>query len=246
MHIDPLIYHAALAMAILIVAESVFMIKEHQFDIKEVLSSLGIMNRSSSSVKSKVMALLIILPCYLNSIAQERILQYDVTRNGNVIGYIKVTEKTKGNILILELKSEVKTKFIFSYTNYTKESAAFENGYLIYALYCQNENEKETLKAISCDGKYCKMDNNGHIDSQNYLPIRTNCILQFSHFPNAILKIFSSHYQQFLDLTKVSKNKYRLTLPDENCNYYHYKNGICDQVDIERGFFTIHFLLRKN
>jgi sterol desaturase/sphingolipid hydroxylase (fatty acid hydroxylase superfamily) len=44
MHVDPLIYHAAPAMAILIVAESIFMISEHDgFDIKDVLSSLGIM-----------------------------------------------------------------------------------------------------------------------------------------------------------------------------------------------------------
>lgn len=44
MHVDPLIYHAAPAMAILIVAESIFMISEHNgFDIKDVLSSLGIM-----------------------------------------------------------------------------------------------------------------------------------------------------------------------------------------------------------
>lgn len=43
MHIDPLIYHAAPAMVILIVAESLFMIKEHDFDIKDVLSSLCIM-----------------------------------------------------------------------------------------------------------------------------------------------------------------------------------------------------------
>ncbi|RNI35768.1 sterol desaturase family protein [Hanamia caeni] len=43
MHIDPVIYHAAPAMAILIAAESLLMIKEHDFDIKDVLSSVGIM-----------------------------------------------------------------------------------------------------------------------------------------------------------------------------------------------------------
>ncbi len=43
MHVDPLIYHAVHAMAILIIAESLFMIKEHDFDMKDVLSSLCIM-----------------------------------------------------------------------------------------------------------------------------------------------------------------------------------------------------------
>ncbi len=43
MHVDPLIYHAVPAMAILIIAESLFMIKEHQLDMKDVLSSFFIM-----------------------------------------------------------------------------------------------------------------------------------------------------------------------------------------------------------
>ncbi len=43
MHIDPLIYHPASAMAILIAAGSLLMIKEHHFDINNALSSLRIM-----------------------------------------------------------------------------------------------------------------------------------------------------------------------------------------------------------
>src|SRR6185437_10332460 len=43
MHVDPLISRSAPAMAFLIVAESLFMIKEHDFDFKDALSSLGIM-----------------------------------------------------------------------------------------------------------------------------------------------------------------------------------------------------------
>ncbi len=43
MLIDSLIYHAVPAMAILIVAESLFMVKEHDFDFKDVFSSLAIM-----------------------------------------------------------------------------------------------------------------------------------------------------------------------------------------------------------
>ena len=46
-------------------------------------------------------------------------------------------------------------------------------------------------------------------------------------------------------LGKVEENKYRLSLPDGNYNYYIYKNGLCTRVDIERTFFTVQFLLRK-
>jgi hypothetical protein len=43
MHIDPLIYHPAPAMTILIAAESLLMITEHHFDIKHVPSIVRIM-----------------------------------------------------------------------------------------------------------------------------------------------------------------------------------------------------------
>jgi hypothetical protein len=44
MHIDALIYHPVPAMKILIVAESIFIVREHNgFDIKDTLSSPGIM-----------------------------------------------------------------------------------------------------------------------------------------------------------------------------------------------------------
>ncbi len=42
MHVDPLLYHTAPAMATLIIVESIFL-KEHDFDIKDLLSSLSIM-----------------------------------------------------------------------------------------------------------------------------------------------------------------------------------------------------------
>ena len=51
MHIDPVIYHAAPAMAILIAAESLLMIKEHHFDINNALSSLRIMPGRLASLR---------------------------------------------------------------------------------------------------------------------------------------------------------------------------------------------------
>jgi hypothetical protein len=67
----------------------------------------------------------------------------------------------------------------------------------------------------------------------------------YGNSPGTDIKVYSNHFQQLLDLKKVAENTYRLTLPDGNSNYYHYKNGICTQVDVERALFTIHFVLRK-
>ena len=206
-----------------------------------------IIHKQSNVLKKKVIILLILLFSHFYSVAQEKILQYDVTRNGNVIGFLKITEKTKGNIVFLELKSEVKTKqLLFSYSSSVTEDVIFEDGIMIYSFYYKRENGKKTSVEAKKTGGYFNIIDNGNVSLAHYKSVRNNTLQLYCNSPGLDTEAFSNHFQQFLDLKKVAENRYRLTLPNGNCNYYHYKNGVCDQVDIERTFFTIHFLLRKN
>lgn len=180
------------------------------------------------------------------SMAQQKSLHYDVERNGNKIGYLTVKETIKDNKTFIELQSEVKTRFIFSYSNYTAESVLIENGNMFSSNYYQKENGKETINSITEDGNYFKLVSNGHVDLQNFSPVHNNYLQLFCHFPGTETKIYSNHYQGFLDVKKISENKYRVSLPDGNYNYYSYENGVCTLVDVERTFFTIHFVLKDD
>ena len=204
-------------------------------------------HKQSNVLNKKLSFLLMLLFSHFYSPAQERILQYDVTRNGNVIGFLNVTQKIKGNLIFLELKSEVKTReLLFSYSSKVTEDVVFEDGVMIYSFYYKKENGKETsVEAKKTDG-YFNIIDNGNVSLAHYKSVRNNTLQLYCNSPGLDTESFSNHFQQFLDLKKVAENRYRLTLPNGNCNYYHYKDGICDQVDIERTFFTIHFLLRKN
>jgi hypothetical protein len=163
-----------------------------------------------------------------------------------VIGYLNLTEKTKGNIVFLELKSEVKTRLLlFSYSSYVKEDVIFEDGIMIYSFYYKRENGKESsVEAKKSDG-YLNVVDNGNTGSRPYTPVRNNILQLYFISPVMNTKAYSNHFQQFLDIKKIAENRYRLTLPDNNYNYFNYKNGECAQVDIERTFFTIHFVLRN-
>ncbi len=190
--------------------------------------------------------LLITIILSTGSIAQQRKLSYDVTRNGSIIGNINFIELSKDQKKFLSLTSEVQTRFIFSFSDHSAETAAFENGIMVYSSFYQKQNgsEKANKKTIASGVCYKLMDN-GNLRSITCDPIRYNMLLLFNSTPENINKVYSDNFQILLDIKKVEANKYRLTLPDGNYNYYTYKDGICSKVDIERKFFKIQFILRN-
>lgn len=192
-----------------------------------------------------ILFVVIIHACCFCAKAQEKVLLYDVIRSGNVIGYVHVVKKTENNTVLLNLESKVDTRFIFSYSNYIKETAVFQNGLMMYGSYYQKENGKETYKAVTWNGHYCTMESNGRSSGKMYSPVQSNYILLFCEAPRTLTKIFSTHYGKFINLEKISENKFKLTFPDGSNNFYYYENDICNRVDIERTLFTVHFILKK-
>jgi len=190
-----------------------------------------------------ILCIVIFIP--INSNAQKKILNYDVTYKGDIIGYLNLTELTTGRKVFYGLKSEVKASYIFSYHSYTNENSVFENGNMLYSFYYQKENGKEKINETRIAGNYFKLISDGNVDSQISNLIRFNILQLYGNCPGKSIKVYSTHYQRFLDFEKMTENEYRLVLPSGNYNYYHYKNGICTHVDVPRRFFTIHFILKK-
>jgi len=197
-------------------------------------------------LKKELLILMLLIFFYFHSAGQEKILYYDVMRNGNVIGYLILTQKIKDSAVYLELKSEVKTSFLFfSYDSKVVENALFENGQIIHSSYYKKENGKEiSVHTKKSDGYFKVLANDDKV-FQSYLSLHNNMLQLYCNSPDGDLKVYSNHYQKLLDLKKVAENRYRLMLPDGDSNYYNYKNGICTQVDVERALFTIHFVLRN-
>ena len=178
--------------------------------------------------------------------AQERKLMYDVIKNGNVIGEIILNELIKDEKKMLSLTSDVKTRFIFSFSDYATETASFKDGIMMYSSFYQKQNGSDKAKKMTIlSGQSYKLIDDGVSKLISCGPIRYNMLLLYTNIPETIYKVYSDNFQKLLDIKKVEENKFRLTLPDGNYNYYTYKNGVCSQVDIERTFFTVQFVLRE-
>jgi hypothetical protein len=177
---------------------------------------------------------------------QERKLVYDVVRNGKIIGKIVFLELLKDGKKMLSFTSDVKTKFIFSFSDYAAETASFENGIMVYSSFYQRQNGSDKAKKMTvASGQFYKLIDNGVSKLISCSPIRYNMLLLYVYVPEKINKVYSDNYQKLLDIQKVESNKYKLSLPDGNYNYYTYNDNVCTKVDIERTFFAIQFVLRN-
>ncbi|MGH2565919.1 MAG: DUF6134 family protein, partial [Ginsengibacter sp.] len=155
--------------------------------------------------------------------AQQRKLIYDVTRNGKNIGEIIFIDITRDQKKYINLTSDVKTRFVFSFTDHSIETAEYENGILKYSSFYQQQNGAyKARKMTFASGNYYKLVDNGAAKLVNFRPINYNMLLLYISVPENITKVYSDNYQTLLELKKVAENKYRLTLPGGDYNYYTY------------------------
>lgn len=167
-------------------------------------------------------------------------------RNGKIIGNINFVELVKGEKKFISMTSNVKTRYIFSFSDNTSETAGYDNGIMIYSSFYQKQTGSGVSnKTTIASGKFYKVTDDGESKLINLSPIRYNMLLLYTTIPEAITKVYSASFQKLLDINKIEENKYRLTLPDGKYNYYTYKNGVCTKVEIVRTLVSLQFVLRE-
>jgi hypothetical protein len=167
-------------------------------------------------------------------------------RNGKVIGKINFVEMISGQKKFLSMTSDVKTRFVFAFSDDTAETAAYDNGIMVYSSFYQKQTGSGTAnKTTIAAGKEYKLTDDGKSTVASIEPIRYNMLLLYTTIPEGVTKVYSANSQKHLDIVKLADNRYRLTLPDGKYNYYTYKNGICTKVEIVRSLFTLQFVLRE-
>ncbi len=196
--------------------------------------------------KTLWLCLIFILLLQVKAKAQQRKLIYDVMRNGKIIGAINFVELVQGQKKFLSMTSDVKTRYIVSFSDNTSETAAYDDGIMVYSSYYQKQTGSSTTnKTTIATGQSYKLTDNGVAKIIDQSPIKYNMLMLYTNIPATVTKVYSANYQKLLDLKKISENKYRLTLPDGSYNYYNYNNGICSKVEVERNLFTLQFVLRN-
>jgi hypothetical protein len=188
--------------------------------------------------------ILVLLLFAFCSFSQTRSLNYQIFRNGDKVGSLHFTQSTVAGMNYLEMESEVKTRFIFTFTASAKEEAVYSNGILLRSsIYRQmNGSEKANKQHQVANNQYIIHAGKKSGVIKNY-PITYNMLSLYSVEPLNVDKVYSDNFETFLAIQKTGDHRYKITLPDGNYNYYSYIRGVLNLVEVHHSLYSASIVL---
>ena len=197
-------------------------------------------------MKPNNLSLIILLSVAISSNAQEKKLEYNIKRNGEIVGNIHFIQRVAGGRTILTMESEVNTRFIFNFKAKAKEEAIYDNGIMTWSSIFRklNGNIKADKKTKAVGNAYTIYKGNKTETVKNY-PIRYNMLSVYLTEPIDVSKVYSDNFQQQVDIQKIAVHHYKIKFPDGTSNEYYYTNGICSKVEIHHSMYRATIELKS-
>ena len=192
-----------------------------------------------------ILLLIILLIFSTNSYSQNKTFNYQIIRNGDKVGSLLFSETSTDDLDYLKMESDVKTRLIFTFTAHASEEAVYNNGILLRSsIYRRLNGTEKANKQHEATGNRQYLIRTGKTSefTKTY-PITYNMLSLYSKEPENISKVYSDNFQTFLAIEKAASHKYKITLPDGNYNYYYYKNGILNLVEVHHSFYSANIIL---
>ena len=178
--------------------------------------------------------------------SQDRKLEYQIKRKGDVVGTVMFTEASAGNKIMRRMQSEVKTRFVFLFTARAQEESIYENGIMVWSsIYRKLNGSEKVNKKTQASGESYVVYRGDKTELLKNYPIRNNMLCLYTNEPVSYSKVYSDNFQQFLDIQKIGTDHYKIELPDGNYNEYFYSNGLCSRVEIHHTMYSATIELKK-
>lgn len=199
--------------------------------------------KQSPAILAILLLIAILVPA-TKTHAQNKSLSYQIIRNGSKVGTLRFSENTSAGMDYLKMQTDVKTRFIFTFTAHANEEAVYYNGVLLRSsIYRQlNGNEKANKQHEANNGEYI-IHKGKDIEVLKNFPITYNMLSLYSKEPENVSKVYSDNFESFLAIQQPEPHKYKITLPDGNYNYYYYKNGVLNQVEVHHSLYSANIIL---
>jgi len=197
------------------------------------------------SFVAAILLLVILLIFSTDSYSQNKTFNYQIIRNGDKVGSLLFSETSTGDLDYLKMESDVKTRLIFTFTAHASEEAVYNNGILLRSsIYRRLNGTEKANKQHEVTGNRQYLIRTGKTSefTKTY-PITYNMLSLYSKEPENISKVYSDNFQTFLAIEKAASHKYKITLPDGNYNYYYYKDGILNLVEVHHSFYSANIIL---
>jgi uncharacterized protein DUF6134 len=191
--------------------------------------------------------LLVLLPLALLPIkgySQNKALTYQIVRNGNKVGTLQFSETSVGDMDHLKMESDVKTRFVFTFTAHSNEEAVYYNGVLLRSsIYRKLNGTEKVNKQHQADNKQYVIHAGERTEVTKNYPIKYSMLSFYSKEPENISEVYSDNFQRFIAIQKTDQHKYKITLPDGSYNNYSYKNGVLNLVEVHHSLYSANIVL---
>jgi hypothetical protein len=190
--------------------------------------------------------LVVLLGTMINANAQEKKLEYNIKRDGDVVGNIHFIQGVAGNRTVLTMESEVNTRFIFNFKAKAKEEVIYDNGIMTWSSIFRKLNGNVKVdKKTKANGSAYIVYKGGKTETLNNYPIRYNMLSVYIIEPLNITKVYSDNFQQQIDIQKITDHHYKIKFPDGNYNEYFYTNGICSKIEVHHSLYSATIELKS-
>ena len=190
--------------------------------------------------------LVVLLSTMISTTAQEKKLEYNIKRNGSVVGNIHFIQGISGNRTVLRMESEVNTRFIFNFKANAKEETIYDNGIMTWSsIYRKLNGNVKADKKTKATGNSYTIYKGSKTEILNNYPIRYNMLSVYLTEPLGVSKVYSDNFQQQIAIQKIADHHYKIKFPDGNYNEYFYKNGVCAKVEIHNSMYRATIELRS-
>lgn len=198
-------------------------------------------------MKAYDLTLLVVLLGTITSInAQQKKLEYNIKRNGDIVGNIHFNQGIVGNRTVLTMESEVNTRFIFNFKAKAKEEVIYDNGIMTWSSIFRKLNGTVKVdKKTKANGNAYTVYKGSKTETLNNYPIRYNMLSVYISEPVNITKVYSDNFQQQIDIQKIADHHYKIKFPDGNYNEYFYTNGICSKIKVHHSMYSATIELRS-
>jgi hypothetical protein len=188
--------------------------------------------------------LLFVMLTASNARSQNKSLNYQILRNGSKVGTLHFSEINSTGTDYLKMESDVKTRFIFTFKAHANEEATYVNGVLLRSsIYRElNGGEKANKQHQAGNRQYIIHEGRDLKITKNY-PITYSMLSLYSKEPENIGSVYSDNFETFVAIQRTDAHKYKITLPDGNYNYYYYKNGVLNQVEVHHSLYSANIIL---
>ena len=207
-----------------------------RFSLKDTLKP------KKSFVKLKILILFFTLSNVQahNKIDEISTLTYNVVRNDNVIGTIKIFKNSKDNATIYLLESNITAKFILKFNISGKEKSVFKNGILVYSSVFRKLNNKVKVdhNITYKKGQY-KLQTFNKVKPLNLDSIKQNLITLYFEEPIGLNTIFCDNLKQNVKVEKIAHGVYKVEFENGKHNTFYYKKGRCVKIKASSNLFNV-------